>query len=155
MASRGRKQKPKIVKIAEGTYEAKRHSEPKQVKSGWPPNPFTEGTIAHAQFNLTCENLEYMGVLSEFDASHIEAYSECYEIMKKSYAQLEKEGLTTEDSKGRLVKNPAFYVWSAATDKVRSLGNDLGTNYAARAKLAQANPEPANKTEQKKASYFG
>lgn len=155
MATRGRKQKPKIVKLAEGTFEPTRHTEPKHFKAGWPPNPFKEGTIAHDQFNLTCDNLEYMGVLSEFDGSHIEAYAESYEIMKRSYEILEQDGFVAEDARGRKSSNPVFRIWSAAADKVRSLGNDLGTNYAARVKLAQAQPEPKDTTEAKKASYFG
>ena len=129
--------------------------EPTRVNKQWPANPFAEETIAHEMHTFICENLEYMGALGKFDAPHIEAFAECYQAMKTSYAELEKEGFTVMDDKGRASTHPAFRVWSAATDKVRSFGNDMGCNYASRCRLASAEPPPENPTEAKKGSYFG
>lgn len=154
MGRRGPVQQTAAVKIAKGTYQPHQHKPTAESPHVRPDNPFDSTRPAHRAFEQIVAELEAMGTIGRADLSHLIAYAEAFEMREIAYKDLADRGYCYMNDKGVEILNPSFTVWSKATDKLRSLGNDLGTNANARCRIVVGQNKP-EKQQDKRLGFIG
>ena len=88
------------------------------------------------------------GVLERTDPRLIELYAVNYELVRKAYEQLSKDGPTIITDKGNTLEHPCIRTINGATIRLKAIINDLGLCPAS-SKLTNPSGGEANKTEDK------
>lgn len=111
----GRRPKPDVLKIAQGTYRAKRSGNPKDkvdVK-GAPKKPHFENPYADALWDETVKELVELGVATKIDAPLLRTMCELWGLYRMAYEIAEKDP-TDKDARIAVVSYVAKFEQVAA-----------------------------------------
>ena len=74
---------------------------------------------------IITKQMESIGVLEDADKENLELLKTQYELYVRALEDIEKNGLTSYDTKGKIVMNPAFSVQRSAIQNITSLLREL------------------------------
>lgn len=137
MAKRGPAPKPTKMKLIQGTYRPDRSvknelSPPADV----PKCPtFIKGE-ARREWKRIVPELAALGILSRIDRAALAAYCTAWETVVESHQDIEEQGRTILNDKGRMVQNPNVAIRARAMDMLRMYMSEFGMTPASRARIS-------------------
>jgi P27 family predicted phage terminase small subunit len=145
----GRKPKPTVLKLMEGTHRPDRARKNPPVGSGCPKCPFNITSIAGRKWKEITAGLKRLGLIDSIDQTHIEGLCRQYQLAKQADKLIARDGITIEGSMGSIVANPACNVSAKAWAAVRQYGNDLGLNHLSRQRMESTATQTEDDIENK------
>lgn len=88
--------------------------------------------------NIIQKEMESIGVMSDADKENLEFLKTQVELYNRALDEIELNGLTVTDQKGRLVMNPAFTVQRSAMVNILGLMKELSLSARQRRLLTSA-----------------
>lgn len=152
MATTGPKNKPKPLKILEGTYRADRDNlnapEPPVTRGALPPDFLDE--LAKAEWARIVPELENLGIMSNIDIALVASYCTSVSELAEACKRIEIDGYMyeTESREGYMVqrKSPWIEVRNKAIANIVKTSCEMGMTPASRSKVtATKQTKPASK----------
>ncbi|MFT9267014.1 phage terminase small subunit P27 family [Oenococcus sp.] len=112
----------------------KNNSDFKKISS--PPKYL--GESSQKLWRFIVKDLDKKGLIKQLDASLLEEYVNQVEISKKSMAEIERNGLIIEDSRGDPKINPAVSAKNNAARNIKAIGSSLGLDPVSRSSMIGA-----------------
>jgi P27 family predicted phage terminase small subunit len=152
MATTGPKNKPKALKILEGTYRADRDNpqapEPPVTRGAVPPDFLDE--LAIAEWERIVPELETLGIMSNIDIALVTSYCVSVSELAEACKRIEIDGYMyeTENREGCTVqrKSPWIEVRNKAIANIVKTACEMGMTPASRSKvIASKQPKKESK----------
>ena len=137
---KGRKKKPTVLKVIQGTdYVGRRNTkEPKPDVNLPNPPSYMKGTALEEWERVSIEMYE-LGMLTNLDRAVLEAYCVAYGRWVDAEEKVSKETLVLKSRDGNPYQNPFLGIANTAWKLVLKAASELGLSPTSRARIS-ANP---------------
>lgn len=148
--TRGRKPKPKDLKILSGTFRPDRQTgdEP-QATAGVPvpPQCISDNPVALAEWHRIVDDLAAMKTLATLDTALVSAYCAMFARWQHAESKLLEMGDVVRGASGGALVNPYFGISQRCARELRALAQELGLSAASRTRLRVSLPEEPDELE--------
>lgn len=152
---KGRRPKPDVLKIADGTLRKHRVKKRPEATGVLPRCPFRKTSLAGKKWAEVVKGLSHFKLIDKIDATHVEGLCVAYEQAKLADAQVAKEGMYLIGARGTYIKHPCVQIACEAWKLVRAYSNDLGLNHLSRQRMASPKDPDSDDEVSVEARYFG
>ena len=135
----GRKPKPTVLKLIQGTYRSDRAnpSEPKPCAMIPPCPKYLQGE-AQKQYKKMAKKLARIGLMTELDDLALSMLCQAWSEYLEATDQMKKSGMLVKSPNGFPVLNPYLIAANQALKKVRSLLAEFGMTPGSRSRIHAA-----------------
>jgi P27 family predicted phage terminase small subunit len=143
--AKGAKQKSNVILLASGSKHA-RKAEPKMQTAIGPPPPHFDD-VALAAWNTIVDDLKTAGTIFQVDRFGLETLCMALQRLRNAQKIIAEYGEVTESPDGKLEKNPACTIETAANATIKSYICEFGLTPATRGKVTAPTPTEINPFE--------
>jgi P27 family predicted phage terminase small subunit len=132
---RGRKPKPRILKIVQGTYRKDRAKNEPAPELIAPPCPRWLPRKAKNEWSRLAPQLEELGLLTQLDGPMFAGYCATVARWRQAEERLAKEGLTILGEGGQMKSHPCVRIATQAAALMLKFGSDFGLTPTSRSRI--------------------